>query len=54
MPELKRNAQIWVVKKAHGFSVKRLSWDISQQPAALENRNLLMQNRLRKAWMLAS
>jgi len=49
-----RNAQIWVVNKAHGFSANRRSPDISQQPAAFENRNPLMQKRLRKAWMFAS
>jgi hypothetical protein len=54
MPELERNAQIWAVKKVHGFSAHKLSWDISQQFAAFENRNPCMQNPLRKAWMLAS
>jgi hypothetical protein len=34
-------------------SANRLSWDISQQPVAPDNLDPFMQNRLRRAWMLA-
>jgi len=53
MPEVVSNAQIWIVRKAQVFSASTLSWDISQQPAAFENCKPVMQNPLRKAWMLA-
>ncbi|MEA3364887.1 MAG: hypothetical protein U9Q79_04525 [Candidatus Hydrogenedentes bacterium] len=47
MPELERKAQTWVAKKAPVFSANRVFWDISQRPAAFQNRNPFMQNPLR-------
>jgi hypothetical protein len=54
MPELVRNAQTSVAKKAPVFPANRVFWDISQQPAAFKNRNPFMKNLLHKARYLAS